>query len=45
MSTRPGACCRLGTGHQLFTMAPDGTDVQEVEGVSPEGAIPWNPLG
>ncbi len=28
---------------QLFTMASDGTDVQLVEGVSPEGAIAWNP--
>lgn len=32
-------------GDQLFTMAADGTDVQEVVGVSPEGAIAWNPLG
>ena len=29
---------------QLFTMASDGTDVQRVEGVSPEGAIAWNPV-
>jgi Tol biopolymer transport system component len=29
----------------LSTMAPDGTDVQRMEGVSPEGAIAWNPLG
>jgi dipeptidyl aminopeptidase/acylaminoacyl peptidase len=28
----------------LNTMAPDGTDVQRVEGVSPEGAIAWNPV-
>ena len=31
-----------GTRH-LFTIASDGTDVQQVEGVSPEGAIAWNP--
>ncbi len=29
---------------QLFTMASDGTDVQRVEGVNPEGAIAWNPV-
>jgi Tol biopolymer transport system component/DNA-binding CsgD family transcriptional regulator len=29
---------------QLFTMASDGTDVQLVEGVYPEGAIAWNPV-
>jgi len=34
---RPGS-------RQLFTMASDGTDVQRVEGVSPEGAIAWNPV-
>ncbi len=28
---------------QLFTMASDGTDVQQVEGVSLEGAIAWHP--
>lgn len=28
----------------LYTMASDGTDVQRVEGVSPEGAIAWNPV-
>ena len=28
---------------QLFTMASDGTDVQQVEGVRLEGAIAWNP--
>jgi dipeptidyl aminopeptidase/acylaminoacyl peptidase len=28
---------------QLITMTSDGTDVQRVEGVSPEGAIAWNP--
>ncbi len=32
-------------GDQLFTMAADGSDVREVKGVSPEGAIAWNPLG
>lgn len=32
-------------GRQLFTMAPDGTDVQRVEGVNPDGAIAWNPAG
>jgi len=36
-SVQPGS-------RQLFTMAPDGTDVQQVEGVSPEGAIAWNPV-
>jgi Tol biopolymer transport system component len=28
----------------LYTMTPDGTDMQGVEAVSPEGAIAWNPL-
>ena len=28
---------------QLFTMASDGTDVQQVEGVRLEGAIAWQP--
>lgn len=37
------AFVRPGT-RQLLTMASDGTDVQGVEGVSPEGAIAWNPL-
>lgn len=31
--------------HQLFTIAADGSDVQRMEGVSPEGTIAWNPLG
>jgi Tol biopolymer transport system component len=30
---------------QLFTMASDGSDVQKVEGASPEGSIAWNPIG
>jgi Tol biopolymer transport system component len=34
---RPGS-------RELFTMASDGTDVQRVEGVWPEGAIAWNPV-
>jgi Tol biopolymer transport system component len=29
----------------LSTMAPDGTDIQSVQGVTPDGAIAWNPLG
>jgi hypothetical protein len=29
---------------QLFTMAADGTDVQNVEGGQPDGPIAWNPL-
>jgi DNA-binding CsgD family transcriptional regulator len=29
---------------ELFVMASDGTDVQRVEGVNPEGAIAWNPV-
>jgi hypothetical protein len=29
----------------LATMAPDGTDVQEVQGVNPDGPIAWNPVG
>ena len=36
-SVQPGS-------RQLFTMASDGTDVQLVEGVNPEGAIAWNPV-
>ena len=28
----------------LYTMAPDGSDMMEVEGVSPEGPIAWNPV-
>lgn len=28
----------------LHTMAPDGSDVTEVEGVRPEGPIAWNPV-
>jgi Tol biopolymer transport system component len=27
----------------LFTMAADGTDLQAIEGVEPDGAIAWNP--
>jgi hypothetical protein len=26
-------------------MASDGTDIQEVVGVHPDGAIAWNPVG
>jgi Tol biopolymer transport system component len=29
-------------GHQLFTMASDGSDVRAVHGVHPDGAIAWN---
>jgi Tol biopolymer transport system component len=29
----------------LYTMASDGTDMQEVVGVHPDGAIAWNPVG
>lgn len=32
-------------GGTLYTMASDGTDVQEVAGVHPDGAIAWNPVG
>jgi Tol biopolymer transport system component len=32
-------------GHQLYTMASDGTDAQAVEGVRSDGAIAWNPVG
>jgi WD40-like Beta Propeller Repeat len=28
----------------LHTMAPDGSDLQEVVGVTPDGAIAWNPV-
>jgi WD40-like Beta Propeller Repeat len=28
----------------LYTMAQDGSDMMEVEGVSPEGPIAWNPV-
>jgi Tol biopolymer transport system component len=28
----------------LYTMAPDGSDVRELEGVRPEGPIAWNPV-
>lgn len=28
----------------LYTMAPDGSDVRQVEGVSPDGPIAWNPV-
>ena len=28
----------------LHTLAPDGTDLQEVEGVRPDGPITWNPV-
>jgi DNA-binding CsgD family transcriptional regulator len=34
---RPGS-------RQLFTVAPNGTAIQRVEGVHPEGAIAWNPV-
>ena len=29
----------------LSTIAPDGTDMQSVKGVTPDGAIAWNPAG
>ena len=29
----------------LSTIAPDGTDMQSVNGVTPDGAIAWNPAG
>jgi Tol biopolymer transport system component len=29
----------------LHTMAPDGTDMQRLNGVTPDGAIAWNPVG
>jgi Tol biopolymer transport system component len=29
----------------LSTLAPDGTDVESVNGVTPDGAIAWNPAG
>jgi Tol biopolymer transport system component len=28
----------------LYTMAPDGSDLREVDGVRPDGPIAWNPL-
>lgn len=28
----------------LYTMSADGTDIREIEGVHPEGAIAWNPV-
>ena len=35
----------FGYQGDLFTMAADGSDVRRVEGVEPEGAIAWNPVG
>jgi Tol biopolymer transport system component len=40
-----GARIAFVRGDQLFTVAADGSDVQVVDGVSPEGAIAWNPVG
>jgi Tol biopolymer transport system component len=36
------AFVRNGT---LATMAPDGTDVREIQGVNPDGPMAWNPVG
>ena len=36
------AFVRNGT---LFTMTPDGTDMREVRGAMPDGAIAWSPAG
>ena len=38
------AFVRPGT-RQLFTIALDGSDLQQVGGVMPDGAIAWNPVG
>jgi len=29
----------------LYTMAPDGTAMRRLDGVTPDGAIAWNPVG